>query len=178
MPGKYIIAVFCLLISISAPGQTKQVQPKKSTVSDGFCEAMMQFIADASSGFGQIKGKETESTSSSITYSVQKGMPGTTMSSIISDSVVRYEGILYQGVSVKELKEVYGNYKRQLSECLREQKYTTLEVSGDEKKLSECPLVVYVKPGDADPNRHGTVRLTADYSAVNNIYTLTLAIAK
>ncbi len=83
-----------------------------------FCVVLTQLVNDASGDFSRAKGKEIEVHSDISIWTTNMGLPGMVTSSLLFTTSWQYEGVIYQGSSVKDMQTYYDRYKKLLEGCL------------------------------------------------------------
>ena len=178
MRFKLFVFIGCLLLSKNANAQNGSVsiQPIYDTQvhlapsGDNFCELLMQLVSDASSGFSRAKGKQIETDANTEIWSANMGLPGAKTSSLIFTTLWQYEGVVYQGPSVDDIRVYYDKYKKLLDACLSSTGYDANSEKNMEPKLEKYPQQAYYKPS----GEGARITMKADNADNTGTYTLTV----
>ncbi len=144
---------------------------------DFICSSLLTLMNDAANDFEHTKGKSIETVAAGTRWTAMGGVPGAITSSLLrAPARWQYEGIMYQGNSKDDMKEMYEKYKGILSSCLSAKGYTAGSGKNASSKLSDTPELKYTKSAadakDAKHNPRATINV--DYTAGADLYVVTV----
>ena len=171
----------CVLLAFSADAQNGSVsiQPvydkpavkADETGAGDFCKMIMKLAGDAPGNFTKTKGKEIEVHTEASIYSCNMALPGMVTSALIFTGSWQYEGIVYQGNSIEDMRIYYDKYKKLLDGCAAAQGYSLVDQQANaDAKLNNYPGLYYRKPSKEGP----FISMNVYYADNTGTYTLSV----
>lgn len=113
--------------------------------SGGFCDAVNTILIASETKFKNIQGKMMEMNATATMWASTVKLPGSIGYRIVNSMGFFYESAVLQTTNKNEIKPIYDEYKKKLSECLTPQGY---EISYQENfiaGLGDYKKIVYMK---------------------------------
>lgn len=113
--------------------------------SGSFCEVVNIILKESDSKFKNIQGKMMEMNATATMWASTVKLPGSIGYRIVNSMGFFYESAVLQTTNRSEIKPIYDEYKKKLTDCLTPQGY---EISYQENfiaGLSDFKKVVYMK---------------------------------
>jgi len=128
-----------LLLAILGYNSTTYAQ------SGGYCDAVNTILKASETKFKNIQGKMMEMNATATMWASTVKLPGSIGYRIVNSMGFFYESAVLQTTNKNEIKPIYDEYKKKLSECLTPQGY---EISYQENfiaGLGDYKKIVYMK---------------------------------
>ncbi len=113
--------------------------------SGGFCDVVNTILKESDSKFKNIQGKMMEMNATATMWASTVKLPGSIGYRIVNSMGFFYESAVLQTTNRNEIKPIYDEYKKKLSECLRPQGYEISYQENFTAGLSDYKKVVYMK---------------------------------
>lgn len=113
--------------------------------SGGFCDVVNTILKESESKFKNIQGQMMEMNVNATMWASTVKLPGSIGYRIVNSMGFFYESAVLQTTNKEEIKPIYDEYKKKLSECLSPQGYNITYQENFIAGLSDYKKVVFMK---------------------------------
>ncbi len=134
-----IKSIIFILLLVTAGNVTTKAQ------SGGFCDVVNTILKESDSKFKNIQGQMMEMNATATMWASTVKLPGSIGYRIVNSMGFFYESAVLQTTNREEIKPIYEEYKKKLSECLSVQGYDVSYQENFIAGLSDYKKVVFMK---------------------------------